>query len=451
MLPLVTRLEPSFFRGKTVAFLPQSEKEKEEQGAIDSQQGNLSEGAPAPTGNQESGTIQQSSQGAPSGAAQQGVQQDAGTARGTGYVNFQRYKQENEPQTQRMADNVQTKVQNSVQEANRNLQDLRSNVEQQTQQAAYDKEKFKQQAQNAAANKDALADIINQRYQGPETAADLDTQGLLDSQRTASNQLQNAQSGAGREVLMRDLYQRPVYSRGASSLDAALVGGSKDFNQNVGQLASENDFGAKNKQFDEWMADRVGAAQQSYQDVRKQALDDLMAQLTSSTSGWEKELAGMNAARRAEETALTDRYSGMKDEKMVDYLRGVGGDYTLGNVIDKDEAASYQALVDLLQTGGRDVQADARFADPVAAAELDKLYFDQKAYDAAAKAAKAADEKGPVGPGYEYTSKQGAQVKSNDEQYQGEKAREAKDTAALQNVINQDLKYKTAKRAGAPW
>lgn len=185
-----------------------------------------------------------------------------------------------------------------------------------------------QQPQQYFAPEDiqAYSNIINAQYQGPQSLqqAGLYEQAARKAQ-VAQQALQQTQTAAGREQLLRDVYGRNrEYTRGQSKLDALLLNASQPAVQSLQQQAQQ-----------------AGNVQQQLQEAQNLSANEA-AQRAAAIQGISSGARGeFTAARGKEEAAVEERLSKTVENwnQLPDYFKQILKDREKGTLSFTEQEA----------------------------------------------------------------------------------------------------------------
>jgi hypothetical protein len=301
------------------------------------------------------------------------------TAKGTGFVNVDRYTKANAGQN--FGGQVKSTLDTQGQGVQSSLSGLDSGFRQAVDQgstarnAGVLKNISSGNAAQVVGNKDQLQsyqDMRNASYNGPREFSQQEgyTDFLKKYNQTQQN-LQNTSSDEGRYALLNDLYNRPTYNRGERRLDQAIL--QTDPNARAGFADLRDKYSGLQGQLDSTTLNAQNLVTQRAADMaalQKEALVTAQQADKSLRSGLATGLKTANTGRKAEyDRAYQDRLNeilagrttdGAQRDKIKSDLSDVlqyGGNLSLAQYANPDQIAQYNALAQLLGTG-EELRAD---------------------------------------------------------------------------------------------
>lgn len=351
-----------------MAFLPQTEKEKQDAQAA-GQPGS------APTTSAVSGTV---TPGQPGAQAVEG--QPSGQAKGgTRFTNLRQYLAANQGNDGQMGQQVSRVVDQSAQQASSKLQNFQQTGAKEVQAGTVRDAGIVDAVRSApeAVNRDAFTKQYNATYAGPAEASRVTGyQDAVQSTNQLRGKVQNAGGGmAERATLLREAYAAPGYKRGEQRFDSFLLGAGQQ-GQNALKDIQTRHGGAEDrlrqasdavtseiKQGQDLTRQTREATQKAYQETREATESRIKGAAESVTSQREKNekdykdlLAGLGSEDGATRglayqklgldagTGEWLRQRGYDPAKLVSAVR----QQTLGDVVSPEQVRRYEGLLGLL-------------------------------------------------------------------------------------------------------
>lgn len=380
-----------------MAYLPTSEKEKEENGQQSGE-------APTIVGSGDSAFVQSQDTQGTSGSqtSTQGAPSKSGS-----YTNLMNYVTTNSGAGNQMGQAVRGTVENQASQASQNLNTFKQNAQTEADRGTVqtDQNMVKNlQADPTKVDAGAFQNQYNATYRGPQAADQITGYGdTRQAYEKVGSQVEAAGGDlSGRVSLIKDAYNRPTYSRGEQRLDGFILGTGQEGQQHLRGIQDTygtfgQNFTSGLNQAQQYIDQGRATTEQTRNDVRK-AYNDASTKITGDIEKARTQLGADTQADTAEYQQmakdLIDGDAAVRnaafaklglDETTANYLWNQGFNpraliaqgkaQGLGDVVSNTTQANYKALLDLV--GGQSAFDFQKTGNSGAAYDTNQLQMSQ--------------------------------------------------------------------------